>query len=50
MVHFVHFHFKVKFLKKSVDMQMIQSENEKQRLKDEVVGSSSRQGFSDLRK
>jgi hypothetical protein len=31
-------------------MQMIQSENEKQRLEDEVEGSRSQQGFSDLRK
>jgi hypothetical protein len=29
---------------------MIQSENEKQRLEDEVEGSRSQQGFSDLRK
>jgi hypothetical protein len=31
-------------------MQMIQSEKEKQRLEDEVEGSRSQQGFSDLRK
>ncbi len=38
------------FFIKIVNMQMIQSENEKQRLEDEVEGSRSQQGFSDLRK